>query len=274
MLKSKKYTNFDARTWAEDVPGLKTGPRKLLDFLAGRSSPSGLSWYSQARMAEAIGCVPKTVYNHLEGLKSRGLVQVFKHGEDGRRARNIYLLIGWPGRKPLPPEGLLVRGRRIKETFASRLATLEIRQNFPIDAAKFTEGMNEKEINKSFYEKTVLHRCFKALGKLATPRNKVLLKNDLPSLMQILDEGVDLDRQLIPKLQAAGLSAKTIPEIRTWRYFLVSQKQGTGEPVAKTALDQPNQGAVVRKDEQGAILTEMLRSVVKAGRMTIDPRLL
>ncbi|MBD9529490.1 hypothetical protein [Paracoccus sp. PAR01] len=273
MNQNDKYCNFKARDWVAELRELKAGPKALLNFIACHSCKYGFSWYSHGQIAAELNCDPKTVRNHLEILELRGFVRVIKYSIAGKRSSNIYHLIGWTDRKELPSGGLVVRGRLIKEPRNTLSTAMLMRKNFPLDRGEFPEQKYIKELNNSFADKEALQRCFEALGKLATSQNRKYLKADAASLMQMLNEGVDLDRQLIPMLQAVAGSAKSTPEIRTWRYFAVSKdKPLIGETNRGSDQAQPDQRVELRKQDQGAVMTEILRGLAKTGRMKLDPR--
>ena len=276
----RRYLNFDALGWAESVQELPRGPNNLLLFLARRSDKFGCCFFKQDQLAIETRYSSRSVRSFLHTLEELDLVRRIGRCSHGQQISSVYHLIGWPDRKNLPSHGHPTLGKYVKESALTPLEFAVKRQILPPEPEKNADHNNIVNTTTTVAEKKLLETCFQALGGWATNRNRELLTDDVATLLDLIEQGFSLEKQILSVLRNKSMAKQKIPVIRTWRYFAeaIAEKEDreaatehqTYQP-AKTLQSKPTN----RSGERGASFNQemdrFLRNAAKTGRTNIDP---
>ncbi|MFK4017264.1 helix-turn-helix domain-containing protein [Cobetia marina] len=95
-----------AMAWAREAMAalpadVNATPRLTLLLLADFANEQGICWPTVSRLANEVGCTPRTVQRAMEVLVEQGMLKVVpRKVETGRQVSNFYLLpIGNKSRK-------------------------------------------------------------------------------------------------------------------------------------------------------------------------------
>jgi len=230
----------------------------LLLVIARHSDAYGCSWCSQKTLAVETGCCDRTVRTLLKAFENRGLIRRFgRMGPLGGQLSDVVMLTGWPQRKLIPNAGHPRLKTVLKETLETKgdwtLNRAQARKKFPVGPETVADQQKEiLNIPTTARLEDALEACFETLGPWATTENRQHLVDDLKTLKKWLEQGIDLNRHILPVLAEKAKNATKIPILRTWRYFenpigkAASRKRqpmpgSNGHPTARDeSQDEPN----------------------------------
>lgn len=217
--------NPHATRWASQVQNIGASGRSVLMVLAAHADRFGCSCCGQVRLAKQGQVSERTVRSKLQQLEAQGLIRRFhRMTRYGGRTTDVTMLIGWPDRYLVPPQGHPKFGRRVVESAVDRLerawAEQQARKALPPPPAKLATIERESFKTKvySAEELQVLLAAVKALGTWATDANRESLMADGATLIDWIASGLQLP-DLISVLHHRCKPDRAAPTIRTWRYF-------------------------------------------------------
>lgn len=216
---SRGYLNLAASKWAGNVGGLRHGPKSLLRALAARSDKFGCCWPKQGTLSAELGCSVRSIRSYVRDLEGFGMVRSIGRCHQLTRNSNVYHLLGWPGRQPLPAWGHSALGQYIKEPSEKVLLDAIRRQTLLAEAAKSAERNNIPESLTTSAEEEMLKKCLEALGDWVTRQEQDLLREDWPALRDIINQGYPLDTHVLPVLTIKAQAGRTKGLVRSWNYF-------------------------------------------------------
>ena len=166
----------------------------------------------------------------MRDLEGFGMVRSIGRCHQFARNSNVYHLLGWPGRQPLPSWGHPNLGQYIKEPSQQVLLDVIRRQTLLAEAAKSAEHNNIPELLITSAEEKMLEKCQEALGDWVSRQEHDLLREDWHALRDIIDQGYSLDSHILPVLRIKAQAGRTKGFVRSWNYF--------AKPIAKYAADE------------------------------------
>jgi len=235
------YIRLDALCWAESQKQVKAGlTRALLLFLARKSDKYGCCWYAQRTLSDETGYSERGIRKHLKTLTEAGLIRTVQRSRGGLRTTNVYQLIGWPGRKLLPSSGHPAVGRQVVEDTSSLRRWHENRHGVPLDAdsGAVLNKDTEKTTITDAEKEAILDRCLQSLGPWATQKNSRALNRNSESLFELLGEGFNLHRHILPAIREVVRDGRRVPVLNSWAYFadaVTARAQADSENVAPGA---------------------------------------
>lgn len=280
----KSWINLAALRGAEGKIEFRGPTRALLLFLACRSDDYGCCWHRQALLAEGAGCSERTIRKHLRVLVAVGLLRKIGRSRGGAQVSNVYHLIGWPERIRIPAGGHPRLGRYIREEPLANLLHALNRQQNPHAAAPVADQnkVMEKITAAEAEKQAILDRCLLALGSWATADNRRYLMRSRDALFNLLANGHDLDRHVIPSIRAMVNGDRPVPSLKSWAYFGNAVKEYADslaaahydpayrpglDPVAKDrAQETPSLSDHYSGTDNPAVM-RFLRQLTKPGRL-------
>lgn len=267
---SRGYLNLAATKWAGNIGGLRHGPKSLLRTLAGRSDQFGCCWPKQETLSADLGCSVRSIRSYMRDLEGFGMVRSIGRCHQLTRNSNVYHLLGWPGRQPLPAWGHPALGQYIKEPSEQVFLDATRRQTLLAEAARSAEHNNIPESLTTSAEEEMLERCLEALGDGITEQEQDLLKEDWPALRNIIDQGYPLEAHVLPVLRIKAQARRTKGLVRSWNYFAkpIAEYAAEEDKKTKKALASPppreTNHLIAAKEEEHKGLEQALATLTQS----------
>lgn len=219
----KIFVNNAALRWAETQNQIENGiTRAVLRFLAVKADQFGCSFYALESMAHELGFCERSLRDRLKTLRAAGLVRKIRRTRRGLQVGSVYQLIAWPGRELIPQKGHPKLGRYVVEDMTS-LSCWELNRHQmhsePESDAALNQTIEKNLLTCREDQDAILDRCLEDLGRWATQKNRAGLLAARGTLFELLDEGYDLHRHVLPVLRDKAESRQRIPRLNSWRYF-------------------------------------------------------
>lgn len=125
--------SIQAMNWAYGLAGLPMAQKFALVTLANYADDFGVCWPEQKTLSEDCACGDRTMRDALAALERAGhIARKLRRRRDGSRRSDVYLLVGFAGRKPIlgAEHHPILTSDDVLEMMA---ASDSNRQNLPVD---------------------------------------------------------------------------------------------------------------------------------------------